>query len=107
MTEKTPYPNTPTGMLEMGKVNKTENPSLTTAQQMYETKRLAAENKRLKRTIDEYLECIMSKDDQIVELELKVEKLNFQLKEAWAYAIAGLIALGILTWGNLIKMIFH
>jgi len=85
----------------------TENPSLTAAQQMYETERLASENQRLKKVIDEYLECIMSKDDQIVELELKVKILNFKLKEAWAYAIAGLIALGIITWSNLIEMIFH
>jgi hypothetical protein len=100
MTEKTPYPNTPTGMLEMGKVSKTENPSLTTAQQMYETDRLAAENKRLKRTIDERLNELQEKNKEI-------EKLKFQLKEALAYVIAFLIALGILTWGNLIKMLFN
>ena len=81
----------------MGKVSKIENPSLTSAKQVYEQDRLAAENKRLKRTIDEYLECIMSKDDQIVKLELKVEELEKSNKRNFYGAMALYFLLMILA----------
>jgi len=59
--------NTPKGMPEMGKVSKIENPSLTFAKQMYEQDRLAAENKRLKRTIDERLADLRKINKEVIE----------------------------------------
>jgi hypothetical protein len=78
----------------------TENPFLTTAEQMYETERLASENKRLKKVIDEYLKELQEKNKQI-------EGLKFQLKAAWFWITAGFIALGVINWYNFIEMIFH
>jgi len=59
--------NTPKGMPEMGKVSKIENPSLTSAKQVYEQDRLAAENKRLKRTIDERLADLRKINKEVIE----------------------------------------
>ena len=59
--------NTPKGMPEMGKVSKIENPSLTSAKQVYEQERLAAENKRLKRTIDERLADLRKINKEVIE----------------------------------------
>jgi hypothetical protein len=58
---------TPKGMPEMGKVSKIENPSLTSAKQVYEQDRLAAENKRLKRTIDERLADLRKINKEVIE----------------------------------------
>jgi len=74
---------TPKGMPEMGKVSKIENPSLTTAQQVYEQERLAAENKRLKRTIDERLKeikALSQRNENLTESFQTIENENLNLK---------------------------
>lgn len=43
------------------------NPSLTSAKQVYEQERLAAENKRLKRTIDERLADLRKINKEVIE----------------------------------------
>ena len=78
-----------------------EQPSLTTAQQMYETERLAAENKRLKRTIDERLNELKALKQRNKNLTESFQE-NLHLK-----VLLGMVCLSVLLCIALISFLLH
>jgi cell shape-determining protein MreC len=78
-----------------------EQPSLTTAQQMYETERLAAENKRLKRTIDERL-------NELKAIRQRNENLTESFQEnLYLKVLLGMVCLSVLLCIALISFLLH